>query len=241
MKNLITKSFNLFVLFTLVFCFATPSFANVNPDGSFGYSVPIDLPPGTNGMKPDLALVYNSNSGNGMLGMGWQLAGLSVITRDTTYPINYNGTDHYVGPNGRLVKSNGNIYRYQNDNFTKVEMIPFSGTSEPKYWKETRTDGTVSYYGMFNLNEGDYSLSLEVNSGFFASNGYKRAWGLCMVVDVYGNYYTVEYSNDNGEYYPEKITYTNNLWNQVSNFRTVEFEYEGRSDDILSNTYKTNV
>ncbi|VVM22789.1 hypothetical protein BSPWISOXPB_2355 [uncultured Gammaproteobacteria bacterium] len=38
--------------------------------GSANYTIPIIVPPGISGMKPELSIYYNSNSGNGLLGMG---------------------------------------------------------------------------------------------------------------------------------------------------------------------------
>ena len=49
--------------------------------GAVTYSVPIEVYPGINGMQPELAIVYNSHAGNGFIGVGWNIGGLSSITR----------------------------------------------------------------------------------------------------------------------------------------------------------------
>lgn len=54
---------------------------SVGEDGSFNYRIPIEVPPGINGIQPDLALTYNSNRKNGLVGFGWALSGLSIIQR----------------------------------------------------------------------------------------------------------------------------------------------------------------
>jgi Salmonella virulence plasmid 65kDa B protein len=46
--------------------------------GSYQTSVPISLP-SFRGLEPTLALTYDSNAGNGVVGLGWSLSGLSTI------------------------------------------------------------------------------------------------------------------------------------------------------------------
>src|SRR3954470_10999541 len=59
----------------------TPGNFDVSAEGAATYSVPLWTPPGPHGMQPNLALTYNSLGGNGELGIGWGLAGLSSIER----------------------------------------------------------------------------------------------------------------------------------------------------------------
>ncbi len=51
----------------------------VTPSGDANYRVPIHVAPGRAGMQPNLSLVYDSSAGNGLLGVGWRLDGLSAV------------------------------------------------------------------------------------------------------------------------------------------------------------------
>ncbi|MCP4151505.1 MAG: hypothetical protein GY757_27425, partial [bacterium] len=95
----------------------TPIFSqDVSSSGAFTYSYPINIPPGTNGMAPNLSLNYNSQGGNGMVGMGWSLSGFQSITRDSTYDINWNNSDHFL-LNGQRLVPDGDVYRTENESF----------------------------------------------------------------------------------------------------------------------------
>ncbi|MFC1546677.1 toxin TcdB middle/N-terminal domain-containing protein, partial [bacterium] len=65
--------------------------------GAFTYTYPIEVPSGRCGIQPDLKLVYNSNNGNGWLGIGWDLSAGGAIYRNTKNGIpEYSTNDTYI-------------------------------------------------------------------------------------------------------------------------------------------------
>lgn len=53
----------------------------VDESGAATYSIPLFAAPGTAGVVPQLALAYSSQAGDGPLGRGWAISGLSGISR----------------------------------------------------------------------------------------------------------------------------------------------------------------
>jgi hypothetical protein len=60
---------------------ATPGQFRVDESGSATYSISIFVPPGRGGMEPELGLTYSSAGRDGYLGTGWELTGVSGISR----------------------------------------------------------------------------------------------------------------------------------------------------------------
>jgi len=111
---------------------------NVSPSGAATYAIPIMVPPGTNGMQPNLSLVYNSQGGNGMLGMGWGIGGLSVIHRcgssialdNTKGGVYYDNRDNFCLNGERLIAIDGTEYRTQHESWQKI--VASDSTSNPE-------------------------------------------------------------------------------------------------------------
>src|SRR5205809_6100620 len=51
--------------------------------GTGNFTVPIALPPGRNGLQPQLNLVYSTGNGNGIFGLGWSLS-IPGVARKTS-------------------------------------------------------------------------------------------------------------------------------------------------------------
>ena len=103
---------------------ATAGQFSVSDSGAATYSIPIQVPSGVNGIQPNLAITYNSQGGDGHLGVGFGLSGTSYITRcpktiatdGVREPINYdntvdpvNGNDAFCLDGQRIVPVSGGV------------------------------------------------------------------------------------------------------------------------------------
>src|SRR5690606_6753627 len=136
----------------------------VSSTGGATYTVPIAVPPGINGVEPDISLVYNNQGGNGLAGWGWNISGVSVITRiaPTEYhdgrvaAVNFDETDRFALDGQRLLLKSGtygaNGAQYETENFSNIKITshgvsPFGAEYGPSYFKVTYPDGSIAYYG----------------------------------------------------------------------------------------------
>jgi hypothetical protein len=210
--------------------------AKVEGSGAGAYKIPIVVPPGTNGVQPNLSLVYNSQSqDNGLLGIHWKLIGLPTIERcartvaqdGVRGGVNYDTNDRFCFDGQRLMAISGTYgadlteYRTEIDSFVKVISYGSAG-SGPSYFKVFTKGGEVMEFG----NTSDSKIERQG-----AGQSSVRVWALNKMQDVNGNSYTVTYTEDNanGDYRPFKIDYTANAG--LSANRSVQFFYEDRTDN----------
>ena len=135
----------------------------VSPSGGATYNVPISLPPGIKDIAPSLSISYNSQSGNGLAGWGWNVGGLSVISRipSTTFHdgeidgIDLDRNDHFALDGQRLILQSGTHgysgSTYQTEHFSNIKIeADGNSSSGPTRFIVTYPDGTRAWYG------GDY-------------------------------------------------------------------------------------
>jgi hypothetical protein len=207
---------------------ATPGSFRVTESGAAEYRIPIRVPPGIGGMEPRLALVYNSQTGNGLLGVGWNLEGLSAITRcprtmaqdGVRGGINYDTDDRYCLDGQRLMAisgaygADGTEYRTERESFTKVISYGTAGNG-PAWFKAWTKSGQILEYG----NTADSRIEAQGKSTV-------RVWAVNKVADTKGNFYSVSYTEDslNGDYAASHLDYAG---------ASVQLTYASRPDPVV--------
>ncbi|MBP9749671.1 MAG: VCBS repeat-containing protein, partial [Candidatus Pacebacteria bacterium] len=183
--------------------------------GSLSYEYPLAVPPGRNGLQPNLPLTYNNTTHDQhIFGEGW---GINI---PTIQRINRKGSntifseDYYTSSfDDELVKVNATTYqpRVENGDFRKY-------TYSSNTWSVADKDGLVYTFG----STTGARLDNPANSSQIAT------WYLEEVRDQNDNYITFEYYKDNGQIYPSKIIYTGN--GVTDGIFDVEFVREARAD-----------
>ncbi len=209
---------------------------NVSATGGATYSIPIKVPQGAGGLQPSLAIVYNSQAGNGIAGWGCNISGISAITRGPkdiyhdgmAKALTYSADDAYYLDGKRLIYSTGTVgqegavYYPESDPFTKVTVHGTYNNTTANTWFEVQTsDGLVYYYG--NTAEARQSYTVGSSPRIYA-------WYVDRVEDTWGNYMTYTYNVWDYTIYPKSISYGKNKNGITGHYNTITFDYESRPD-----------
>ncbi len=198
---------------------------NVLPTGGASYTIPITLPPGTKGVVPSVSVVYNSQSGNGMMGMGWNIAGLSAISRTgknmhydgQVSPVKLNYEDFFALDGNRLEwDAATSSYRTKMETFSKVTSFGNSAGS-PDWFKVEAKNGMIYEYG--NTVDSKYRDE---------NNTVTISWQLNKMSDQYGNYVSYVYEMNGRELRIKEINYTGNA--SFAPYNKIAFSYQDRTD-----------
>src|SRR3989339_342968 len=186
---------------------------NVTATGGASYNLAIEVPSGINNLSPNLSIVYNSQSGNGICGWAWHLGGLSAINRmpKTIYHNTYNRS-----------------IDYQNDDYSIDGNRIILGT-DSKYHTESESFSTITINGSYSNPSG---FVVETKSGLTYEYNYQvligsavLQWLVSKITDPWGNIRQFTYNQSEGEAWPVNISYSGS---------SVDFIYEERDDKITT-------
>ncbi|HDY8121392.1 TPA: hypothetical protein RQK91_002757 [Vibrio vulnificus] len=195
--------------------------------GEATYSIELSIAKGRADFQPTLSLDYQSDSPNGVMGMGWSLGGTSSIYRcgqnlridGRMGGIHFDANDRFCLDGQRLIAVKGQDgqsqteYRVEKNGYDKVVAFGFSEGEGPSYFKVWRTDGTIHQYG------GSDDARVELPG---QTNVYK--WARNEISDVSRNnliQYVYEEDTASGQHHLKQIAYVGGQ---------VTFDYESRPD-----------
>ncbi len=211
--------------------------ASVSPTGAAIYQIPIEVMPGTGGIQPNVSVVYNSQSGNGVVGYAWNLGGISAITRTgkTLYHdgsisgLQLTNSDNLMLDGQRLMRASGSNLLASSTYRTEIET-----------YLDITCKTLNSYLGFEVKNKEGWTMEYGSSADSYikpkgGSTAY--AWLLKKVTDANGNYMTYTYDNDasTGEFRLKQIDYTGNSAAGMAPYNKIEFFYETRPD--ISTSY----
>lgn len=197
----------------------------VTGSGQLQFTLPISLPPGVKSIAPQTNLVYTSGTGNGSAGYGWNISGISSISRigknierdGETKGLQLDYSDYYSFNGQRLILKNGEYGKdgaeYVTEKYSNVKIKsvgaadPAQEWQGPAYWEVTFEDGSQAWYGL-NLNARtptEYNIS---------------EWR-----DPQGNYISYEYALGNHIAIVDNIKWGGNKTLNIPHFNAIQFNY----------------
>jgi RHS repeat-associated protein len=164
--------------------------------GDARLSYPIEMPPGRQGLQPQLALQYSSSGGNGWMGLGWDVP-MQAVTIDTRFGVpRYDAgleTETYMLSGEMLtpVAHRGDLVARTPDKVfhTRVEgqfkRIIRRGSAPSNYtWEVTDKNGVVYLYGATD----------PLTETLTDAGGNIYLWALCKITDPNGNFVRYHYA-----------------------------------------------
>ncbi|WP_029988654.1 RHS repeat-associated core domain-containing protein [Myroides odoratimimus] len=184
----------------------------VGSTGGFNYVVPIDVVQGVNDFQPNLSIVYNSHSGNGVAGWGWNISGLSIISvgskskelDDSNRPVQYDGKDPYYLDGARLLSGDGVNFKTLLYSEIKIQKVNKDDFSFIVYYP----NGKIAKYKTLSSDSGEALRETHMISEMSDANGNKIQY---------------EYFIETDNIYLSKITYGHSTARNC-----IKFNYKNR-------------
>lgn len=195
---------------------STDASYGVTQNGAPRYTIPLRVTDGINGLTPDLAIRYAGPSARGILGVGFELSGISyvapcpkTIAQDlAAAPVTLTSSDRYCldGAKLRLLAGTGSYgasesqYRTELDQLVRITAKE-SANGIPGWFRVEMPDGLEYEYG----NSANSKLLKDGTSG-----APPQFWAVNKISDPSGNAIVFHYDTDSSQrrFRPDYISYT---------------------------------
>jgi hypothetical protein len=216
---------------------ATPTSFSVTDAGASSFSIPIYTPPMPGGMDVKLSLQYNSQARNGVFGVGWNLSGVSSITRcpktiaeeGERIGVKNDATDVFCldGQKLRAVAgvygAAGTEYRTAIDSYSQIISNGNHWGGPLGFTVKTKSGAIMEFGGL-------YGTDLLHNSNLeHPAKKIIRVWMLRSIKDRFNNTISFTYDTDSnlGEQRLRFLDFNNNGYLEIN------YQDRGPSDAIL--------
>jgi RHS repeat-associated protein len=204
---------------------------SISNSGTANYTIPIATPPSIGGVVPVINLNYSSGARGGIAGQGWNVSGISSITRISTRQdidgfrdgVDFDQNDKVALDGQRLLLktgtywSEGSTYETEYKSNLKIELKnSTTSLSKQNYFIVTSPDGSRTWYG-------------RTTTGLTMIGASKSAWYIVKHEDVYGNsmiynYLTVNYGGT-VQRYISSIAFSGNDSQNITKINEINFVY----------------
>jgi RHS repeat-associated protein len=196
----------------------SPPTANQKGDANMNY--PITVPSGLGGLQPSLSIGYSSSGGNGWMGEGWDVQGISGITIDTRW-----GTPQFDGTtetelysmDGEMLVYPNNYLPHRHNDVSETSTVITTDKQPRTSYATAGANGVKQFYLRKNHdfsiierigdNPTNYSWKVTSTNGTKSYYGgttestIKNSdnqivhWALRRIEDVHGNSMNFSYQN----------------------------------------------
>lgn len=192
------------------------------------------LPPGVKSVAPQINLVYTSGSGNGIAGYGWNITGITAISRlgkniekdGEVIGTRFDYSDYYSFNGQRLILKSGGYGKdgaeYRTEKFSNVKIKSIGEIigqvwQGPEYWEVTFEDGSQAWYGATKIGLSAAKTPVE--------------YDIVKWKDAQGNYITYNYIQDADTNVAiiSSIEWGGNETQGKDHFNSISFNYKIRS------------